>query len=595
MLISGFLGELMEKKYICKNVSLHGADIEQKREEILEYFNTTFTHFELLFDTFVDDSVFYEQPEPLRHKLIFYFGHTATFFINKLILGKYLKQRLNPSFESIFAIGVDEMSWDDLNQQNYSWPSVEDTKAYRNQVREVISEFIKNTQFTLPVTWDSPMWAVLMGIEHERIHIETSSVLHRQLDQKFVKEHEQFNICDEYSTIAFPTNELLDVGGEKISYGKNFENDSFYGWDNEYGSYSEEVKDFKASKYLVSNGEFLEFVNDGGYGKLQYWSAEGQSWLEYTKAKHPTFWIDDEEGYKYKTLTSTIDFPMDWPVDVNFLEAEAFCKYKSEKTGKHITLPSEAMYNRLRAISGVEDEPKEGSANINFEFYSSSCPVDKFEHNGFYDVVGNVWQWTTTPIDEFDGFKIHPLYDDFSVPTFDTRHNIIKGGAWASTGNEVLNDSRYAFRRHFFQHAGFRYVEVEELESSDIKDKNFIAKELEFDVSLNSILTNVKSNKKALHIGCEDSTKLTDELAKHFDEVIGIDFTARNIQVAEDKNQKDNVKFWQGDACNLKPHFKEFDLIISTNKKDQLYNYEKFLNDMNERLSSEGVLELELR
>ena len=585
----------MEKKYICKNVSLYGNDIDKKREEILEYFNTTFTHFELLFDTFKDDSVFYEQPEPLRHKLIFYFGHTATFFINKLVLGKYLKQRLDHSFESIFAIGVDEMSWDDLNQDNYAWPTAAETKVYRSKVRKAISEFIQTVEFSLPITWDSPMWTVLMGIEHERIHIETSSVLHRQLDQKFVKEHEQFNICDEYSTTAYPANELLAVTGAKIALGKSFENDTYYGWDNEYGKYTEDVKDFKTSKYLVSNGEFLEFVKAGGYEDKEYWSAEGQSWLEYTGAKYPTFWIKDADGFKYKTLTTIMDFPMDWPVDVNFLEAEAFCKYLSKKSGKNITLPSEAMYNRLRDISGVADEPKEGSANINFEFYSSSCPVDKFDHNGFYDVVGNVWQWTTTPIDEYEGFKIHPLYDDFSVPTFDTRHNLIKGGSWASTGNEVLKDARYAFRRHFFQHAGFRYVEVEELNASEIKDKGFIAKDLEFDVNVSAILKDVKSNKRALHIGCDGSTKLTDLLAEHFDEVIGIDFTARNIQVAEDKNTKENVKFWQGDACNLKPHFKEFDLIISTNKKEQLYNYEKFIHDMNERLSGEGVLELDLR
>src|SRR5690606_21433452 len=56
------------------------------------------------------------------------------------------------------------------------------------------------------------------------------------------------------------------------------------------------------------------------------------------------------------------------------------------------------------------------------------------------------------------GFKVHPLYDDFSTPTFDCRHNLIKGGSWISTGNEATRHSRYAFRRHFYQHAGFRYI-----------------------------------------------------------------------------------------------------------------------------------------
>jgi hypothetical protein len=59
----------------------------------------------------------------------------------------------------------------------------------------------------------------------------------------------------------------------------------------------------------------------------------------------------------------------------------------------------------------------------------------------------------------FTGFEVHPIYDDFTMPTFDDKHNMIKGGSWISTGNLRIPQSRYAFRRHFFQHAGFRLVE----------------------------------------------------------------------------------------------------------------------------------------
>jgi hypothetical protein len=66
----------------------------------------------------------YVRAEPLRHPLIFYFGHTAVFFINKLILGQYIDHRIHEPFESMFAIGVDEMSWDDLDTCYYNWPTV---------------------------------------------------------------------------------------------------------------------------------------------------------------------------------------------------------------------------------------------------------------------------------------------------------------------------------------------------------------------------------------------------------------------------------------------------------------------------------------
>jgi formylglycine-generating enzyme required for sulfatase activity len=57
-------------------------------------------------------------------------------------------------------------------------------------------------------------------------------------------------------------------------------------------------------------------------------------------------------------------------------------------------------------------------------------------------VIGNVWQHTETPTMPFNGFRTHPIYDDFSVPTFDTRHNMIMGGSWISTGNEATRHAR---------------------------------------------------------------------------------------------------------------------------------------------------------
>ena len=56
--------------------------------------------------------------------------------MNKLIVAKMLSERVNPRFESMFAIGVDEMSWDDLNEAHYDWPSIPEVRAYRNQVRD---------------------------------------------------------------------------------------------------------------------------------------------------------------------------------------------------------------------------------------------------------------------------------------------------------------------------------------------------------------------------------------------------------------------------------------------------------------------------
>jgi len=616
--------------------TLDGVDTEAKREDIRSYFHNTYDIFEKIFEVLKSDEVFYKKSEPTRHPMIFYFGHTATFFINKLINMKIIKERINPRFESIFAVGVDEMAWDDVQSSNYSWPSVDEVREYRKKVREVVDELIMSLPLTLPIAQDSAMWIVLMGIEHERIHIETSLVLHRQIPLEFVKEVKEFDICTHSSNA--PKNEMIDLRGKTVVLGKDLSH-NLYGWDNEYGRYSEIVNDFSVSKYLVSNGEFMEFVQDGGYENEEFWDDEGRKFLAISGAKHPTFWVKEDSGYRYRTLSRLIDLPLDWPVDVNALEAEAFCRYKSKKDGVVYSLPSEAEYCIVYENAGLKDVPElhQSRANLNFYHYFSSCPINEFGHNGIYDVVGNVWQWSRTPIFGFDGFRVHEAYDDFSTPTFDNKHALILGSSWASSGNLIMKHSRYAFRKHFFQNAGFRYVisSLEDKKETDIYESDeLVSRYCEFQygdeyfgvknfaIECAKIASKFAKNRnKALDLGCATG-RAAFELTKSFDEVEGIDFSARFIGVgvklkndgyvayasktegdlAERKkvtiedlgyeNLKERVAFWQGDACNLKPNFNSYDLVMATNLIDRLYNPKLFLEEIKNRINSGGILML---
>jgi 5-histidylcysteine sulfoxide synthase len=447
----------MDSRFITKTINLQTGDPEQKRAEILDYFKRTYRLDEHLFEVFADTAGMYRTADPLRHPLIFYFGHTAAFYINKLVISKFLENRINPWYESMFAIGVDEMSWDDLNQSNYKWPTVEEVKDYRKQVYETVIHQIENMPIQLPVKWEDHMWIILMGIEHSRIHIETSSVLIRQLPLEYLQPIPGWVTCS--STAAAPDNILIKVQGRAIELGKTFQS-PLYGWDNEYGVHNADIEDFEASAFLCSNGEFLTFIQDQGYHKQEFWTEEGWKWKSYKQAEHPLFWIKKGEDYQLRLVFEVVDMPWDWPVEVNYLEAKAFCNWKKEKTGLPIRLMTEEEWYLLHDQSRVQDltEWKQAPGNINLEHFQSPCPVNHFSFGNFYDLIGNVWQWTETPISGYEGFRIHPSYDDFSTPTFDMRHNMIKGGSWISTGNEAIRDSRYAFRRHFYQHAGFRYV-----------------------------------------------------------------------------------------------------------------------------------------
>jgi 5-histidylcysteine sulfoxide synthase/putative 4-mercaptohistidine N1-methyltranferase len=538
----------------------------------------------------------------------------------------------------MFAIGVDEMSWDDLNEENYNWPSVNEVKEYRSQVRETIIKLIKELPLQLPINWENQFWPIIMGIEHQNIHIETSSVLIRQLPIEKVQSGAFKKTYTKETTP--PKNELLEVSGDEMLLGKPHQH-HLYGWDLEYGKHQEKTEDFKASKFLVSNAEFLEFVEDHGYNQKEWWTEEGWSWRTYKKAEHPLFWHKDKDQYKLRLMAEII--PMNWsfPVEINYLEAKAFCNWKSAKTHKKFRLPTEAEWCRLVQHTQVKDATQWDTApgNINLEHYTSPCPVNTFAFNEFYDVIGNVWQWTETPITGYAGFKVHPLYDDFSTPTFDGKHNLIKGGSWISTGNEATLHARYAFRRHFYQHAGFRYIESEH--EPEIRVDSYVTDEevaisceqnygkdhlgiQKLPLQLRDILKKYISNpsdKKLLDLNC-DTGRLAFEASNLFNEVTALDASARFIQPAielqkngllryvikdegelqifkdallSNLNLNEDAKaitFMQDDAMKLKERYRDFDVIVAFNLLEELQNPGEFLSKIHQRINKNGTLVL---
>lgn len=623
---------------VTKTINLHVGSVEEKRREILAYFHKTFSLYESVFDCLVDDAAFYATANPLRHPLIFYYGHTAVFYVNKLNVAGLMNTRIDPVLESTLAVGVDEMSWDDLSVASTDWPTPKTVKSYRDKTRALVENFILNCDFSMPIDQDSPLWIIMMGIEHERIHLETSTVLIRELPLTRVKPHPVWGeFCQAQGTA--PQNTLIAVDGADVRLGKD-PTDPLYGWDNEYGKAVVSVADFKASQYLVSNAEYFSFVEDQGYKKQQYWNDEGWAWVTYKNAEHPAFWIKSGETYQYRTLLSVIDMPWNWPVDITYLEAKAFCQWKSEQTGTHVRLPTEAEWQQLRTrVDSDQPDWDRAPGNVNLEYEKSSCPVDRHAFtDGFFDLIGNVWQWTETPIDGYDGFAVHAAYDDFSTPTFDGKHNLIKGGSWASTGNSALKHARYAFRRHFQQHSGLRYVQGDPLPEPTInayEKDDIVAQYIEFHFGAESFgISNFpvacvkavapyiadRPKQRVLDLGCATG-RAAFELAKHYDHVDAVDLSVRLIEppsnlqktgaqryVVRDEGElvsyrevklsrfegyadvADKISFLQGDACNLADKFTDYDLVYAGNLIDRLYDPAKFLSDIQSRIRPGGLL-----
>jgi len=418
---------------------------------------------------------FFIRAERLRHHLIFYFAHTAVFFINKLVVSGYLDitKRIDPKLESVMSVGVDEMSWDDLLEDNYEWTSMgpeeqlnylEMIMQYRERVRQIVLSLLDSKPVSHPIQPNSLHWLILMGIEHEKIHLETSAVIISQVPVELIEKQHNFNFPTYYSQKAYkevncpadaPSNTLIRIPGGRVQLGRDHHDQNIYAWDNEFGSEKKDLKPFTASQMLVSNAEYLEFVEAGGYteqGK-EWWSEEGWRYVEDMKVAGPRFWVGTTH---YRMLLEVIPMPWDFPVEVNNLEAEAFCRWKSAHIGKSLRLMSHEESVHMRNIATRQ------TVNANLNKFASPTPVNL--HGGLiggrrvYDISGNVWRHSVSVLTTMEGFKTDPFYNDFTLPTIDGFHNHILGGSWISLGNCYNVNARYGFRRHFYQYAGIRYV-----------------------------------------------------------------------------------------------------------------------------------------
>jgi len=266
-------------------------------------------------------------------------------YVNKLRVSGVLTKPVNAYFESIFEVGVDEMLWDDMHKNDMIWPTVSEVHEYRNEVYQTVVDAIMNhpslddSEGGVQVDQSHPMWALFMGFEHERIHLETSSVLFRETPLHLVQQpenwppihpsaHRMTPTTRPREGIDYPSNRMIAVRDKgRVDLGKPADFPSF-GWDNEYGERHVDVPPFQASEHMITNGEYWQFVADGGYRNQEYWCDDGWAWRTHRNMKWPFFWEPagpaGSHEFCLRTIFDVVSMPWSWPVDVSIVASRRF-------------------------------------------------------------------------------------------------------------------------------------------------------------------------------------------------------------------------------------------------------------------------------
>jgi len=231
-----------------------------------------------------------------------------------------------------------------------------------------------------------------------------------------------------------------------------------FGWDNEYIDADKQcvsVERFWIDRHMVSNGDFLAFVDAGGYHDAQYWQPEDWVWRYSSALEHPAFWERDGNTWLLQTMFERRVLPLDWPVYVSHAEARAYAHFVGKR------LPSEAEWMRAALGAAQADQPPvEG----NFDFrHWDPVSVRAYPRNrSQFDVhgqFGNGWEWTGDRFAPFPGFRAFSFYPGYSADFFDDRHFVMKGGSPRTASRMLRPTFRNWFQPHYpYVYAGFRCV-----------------------------------------------------------------------------------------------------------------------------------------
>ena len=429
------------------------------RQALVDRFDRARLRSNELFDL-IEPGAYYSRPIALRHPIVFYEGHLAAFAVNTLLKRALARPGLDENLERLFARGIDpehEPAGDALE-----WPERELVRAYVTAAGERVREALLADDLDRP---GDPLLdraaAAFAIVEHEEMHHETLQYIFHRLPLTSKRRPEGYRPVPggdppRTAQASIPAG-MATLGAER--------HEIPFGWDNEFPALRARVEAFRIDVHDVTNAAFLEFVNDGGYSRDALWDADAWAWRVEHGVEHPLFWEWHEAGWHWRGMFDAIPVPPAWPVYVTLGEARAFARWSGAR------LPTEAEYHR--AAFGNHDESERsmpwGDAPVDATRGhldgASWDPAPAGSHPagvsafGVHDLVGNGWEWTSTPFRPFPGFAAMASYPEYSADFFDDRHFVIKGASPATARALVRRSFRNWFRPHYpYVYATFRCV-----------------------------------------------------------------------------------------------------------------------------------------
>ncbi len=337
-------------------------------------------------------------------------GHTTWFFETFILIPHLPNYKVfHPDFNFIFNSYYETVGQRVLrtDRGNLSRPTVDEVYKYRKHVNQAMQQVLKNS---ISKELED---ILLIGINHEQQHQELLAT-----DIKYILGHNplfpRFETYFEKRKSKSSKNKWISV--EAGLYEIGFEGEGF-SFDNEHNRHQVYLQDYQIQKELITNKEYFEFMQDGGYEQFKLWHAEGWDWVNQNQAKAPLYWHFVNSQWMNYTPNGLKEIKWNEPVcHVNFYEASAFAAWKGKR------LPTE------------------------FEWEAAADKIN----------WGSRWEWTNSAYLPYPGFKIADGAIGEYNGKFMVNQMVLRGASIATPPHH----SRKTYRNFFHPHLQWQYMGI---------------------------------------------------------------------------------------------------------------------------------------
>ncbi len=400
------------------------------------------------------DEELHVQHDPLMSPIVWDLGHIAHF--EEL----WLTRNLDGPIEFVEMPGLyNPFEHPRSTRGALPLPGLERVREVMNDIRGRVLERLRSAEFDDEHPLLAGGYVYRMVLQHEYQHDET------------ILQTLQLKLGDPYSPPArvrlpvvgegLPVTGMARFPGGRVEIGTD---DRTEAYDNERSAHTVEVRPFEIDVHPVTNGQYLEFIEAGGYARPELWSEAGSRWLEGSRAEAPKYWFRGADGWMTRVMDRVGPVEADHPVcHVCYYEAEAFAGWAGKRLPTEVEWEAAASWDpetghKLRYPWG-EEPPSRELANLD-QLGFGTAAVAAYPRNrspiGCSGMIGDVWEWTSSDFGPWPGFEPFP-YQEYSEVFFGNEYKVLRGGSWATRPGAVRNTFRnwdYPIRRQIF--SGFR-------------------------------------------------------------------------------------------------------------------------------------------